>query len=143
MLTHTALYDRSYHAFLTAAAASACKSQACCPRAGEELTISYGDKGNEELLLLYGFAQPQNPHETLMVLCPLPSLDEWDEVFAARMELLQVCVCITIPIQKELLSKKAAPCSKNSSTCLLAVQPGQPADTHDMKAGPHKPGMSL
>jgi hypothetical protein len=54
------------------------------------LTISYGDKGNEELLLLYGFAQPQNPHETLMVLCPLPSPDDWDEVFTARMELLQV-----------------------------------------------------
>jgi hypothetical protein len=70
--------------------------QACCPKAGEELTISYGDKGNEELLLLYGFAQPQNPHETLMVLCPLPNPDEWDDVFAARMELLQVCVCLAV-----------------------------------------------
>ena len=64
--------------------------QVCCPRAGEELTISYGDKGNEELLLLYGFAQPSNSHETLMLLCPLPSPEDWDEVFTARMELLQV-----------------------------------------------------
>jgi len=67
-----------------------CTPQACCPAAGDELTISYGDKGNEELLLLYGFAQPQNPHETLMVLCPLPDPDDWDETFTARMHLLQV-----------------------------------------------------
>jgi hypothetical protein len=64
--------------------------QACCPKTGEELTISYGDKGNEELLLLYGFAQPANPYETLMLLCPLPPPDEWDDVFTARMQLLQV-----------------------------------------------------
>lgn len=64
--------------------------QACCPKAGEELTISYGDKGNEELLLLYGFALPQNPAETLMLLCPVPPVDEWDNVFAARMQLMQV-----------------------------------------------------
>lgn len=68
----------------------ACPTQVCCPTTGEELTISYGDKGNEELLLLYGFAVPQNPHETLMVLCPLPNADDWDETFTARMQLLQV-----------------------------------------------------
>jgi hypothetical protein len=65
--------------------------QACCPKTGEELTISYGDKGNEELLLLYGFALPANPHETLMLLCPLPPAEDWDDVFSARMQLLQVC----------------------------------------------------
>jgi hypothetical protein len=64
------------------------------PQAGEELTISYGDKGNEELLLLYGFAQRHNPHESLMLLCPLPPPEEWDEVFGARMQLLQVRVCV-------------------------------------------------
>jgi hypothetical protein len=64
--------------------------QACCPNTGEELCISYGDKGNEELLLLYGFALPANHHETLMLLCPLPAPDDWDEVFTARMQLLQV-----------------------------------------------------
>jgi hypothetical protein len=64
--------------------------QACCPKTGEELCISYGDKGNEELLLLYGFALPANPHETLMLLCPLPAPDDWDDVFTARMQLLQV-----------------------------------------------------
>lgn len=65
-------------------------AQACLPYAGEELTISYGDKGNEELLLLYGFAQPYNPHETLMMLCPVPPQDQWDEVLLMRMQLLQV-----------------------------------------------------
>jgi hypothetical protein len=46
------------------------------------------------LLLLYGFAQPQNPHETLMLLCPLPDPDDWDEAFTARMQLLQVSVLL-------------------------------------------------
>ncbi|WIA21903.1 hypothetical protein OEZ85_004272 [Tetradesmus obliquus] len=64
-------------------------NRVCCPKAGEELTISYGDKGNEELLLLYGFALPANPHEQLMLLCPLPPPEEWDELFTARMQLLQ------------------------------------------------------
>ncbi|KAF6263984.1 hypothetical protein COO60DRAFT_266676 [Scenedesmus sp. NREL 46B-D3] len=64
-------------------------NRACCPKVGEELTISYGDKGNEELLLLYGFALPANPHESLMLLCPLPPVDDWDEAFTARVQLLQ------------------------------------------------------
>jgi len=70
--------------------------QVCCPKAGEELTISYGEKGNEELLLLYGFALPQNPAETLMLLCPMPPPGDWDDLFAARMQLMQVsgrCRC--------------------------------------------------
>jgi hypothetical protein len=71
-------------------APAAAALQVCCPKAGDELTISYGEKGNEELLLLYGFAQPQNPHETLMLLCPLPDPGDWDEAFTARMQLLQV-----------------------------------------------------
>ncbi|KAG2440994.1 hypothetical protein HXX76_003847 [Chlamydomonas incerta] len=58
-------------------------------RAGEELFISYGDKSNEELLMLYGFAAPGNPHEFLMLYCPLPPQAEWDDVMHARMELLQ------------------------------------------------------
>ncbi|CAI5531265.1 unnamed protein product [Closterium sp. Naga37s-1] len=36
------------------------------PVQGNEVTISYGEKGNEELLFLYGFAIPNNPHERLM-----------------------------------------------------------------------------
>ncbi|KAG2450452.1 hypothetical protein HYH02_004954 [Chlamydomonas schloesseri] len=58
-------------------------------RPGQELFISYGDKSNEELLMLYGFATPGNPHEYLMLYCPLPPQAEWDDVMHARMELLQ------------------------------------------------------
>ncbi len=41
-------------------------------RPGEELFISYGDKSNEELLMLNGFALEDNTHEHLMLYCPLP-----------------------------------------------------------------------
>jgi hypothetical protein len=40
--------------------------------AGEQLTISYNDNGNDALLRLYGFTLPDNPHDTL----PLPA-PEW------------------------------------------------------------------
>lgn len=56
---------------------------------GSELFISYGDKSNEELLMLHGFALPANPHDRLMLHCPLPPQAEWDDVMYARMELLQ------------------------------------------------------
>ncbi|GFR47156.1 hypothetical protein Agub_g8847, partial [Astrephomene gubernaculifera] len=58
-------------------------------RAGDELYISYGDKSNEELLMLYGFALEKNPHDHLMLFCPLPPQAEWDDVMYARIELLQ------------------------------------------------------
>ncbi|GIL44630.1 hypothetical protein Vafri_2153 [Volvox africanus] len=58
-------------------------------RGGEEVYISYGDKSNEELLMLYGFALEDNPHDHLMLFCPLPPRAEWDDVMYARMELLQ------------------------------------------------------
>ncbi|KXZ56254.1 hypothetical protein GPECTOR_1g221 [Gonium pectorale] len=57
-------------------------------RPGDELFISYGDKSNEELLMLYGFALEHNPHDHLMMFCPLPPKAEWDDVMHARMELL-------------------------------------------------------
>lgn len=60
------------------------------PKAGTELTISYGDKSNEELLLLYGFALPKNPHDCVMVACPVPPSDQWDDIMHARMQLLQL-----------------------------------------------------
>eukprot|EP00887_Chlorella_sp_A99_P000944 scaffold5.g944.t1 len=63
-----------------------------CPRgtrllAGQELTINYGDKSNEELLFLYGFAEQDNPHEVLTVVLPLPQ--EVDETLQARLQVLQ------------------------------------------------------
>ena len=36
------------------------------PAPGEELKISYGDKSNEELLFVHGFAERDNPHDTLV-----------------------------------------------------------------------------
>lgn len=57
---------------------------------GEELLISYGDKSNEELLMLYGFAVPGNPHDHVMLHCPLPPASTWDTVMHARMELVRV-----------------------------------------------------
>ena len=33
---------------------------------GEEATISYGDKSNDELLQLYGFVERDNPHDTFL-----------------------------------------------------------------------------
>jgi hypothetical protein len=63
------------------------------------------------LLLLYGFAQPANPHETLMLLCPLPSPDNWDEVFTARMELLQVIGVFHIDVETASKNVDASSCS--------------------------------
>ncbi|KAG1662358.1 hypothetical protein FOA52_000023 [Chlamydomonas sp. UWO 241] len=56
---------------------------------GDELRISYGDKSNEELLLLYGFAVQGNPHDHIMVHVPLPPSSMWDEVMHARVALLR------------------------------------------------------
>lgn len=64
--------------------------QATLPRhPGAELTISYGDKSNEELLMLYGFATTDNPHEQLMIPCPLPPRDDWTDDTHARLQLLR------------------------------------------------------
>ncbi|XP_038881850.1 protein-lysine N-methyltransferase EFM1 isoform X2 [Benincasa hispida] len=40
----------------------------------EEVSISYGNKGNEELLYLYGFAIENNPDDYLMVHYPLEAI---------------------------------------------------------------------
>lgn len=103
--------------------------QACCPKAGEELTISYGDKGNEELLLLYGFTQQQNPNETLMLLCPLPPPDDWDDVFTARMQLLQVrlWICTACPACTVCTaSVKCRQCTACGTVCIMLKAAGWP-----------------
>ena len=61
-------------------------------RPGDELMISYGDKSNEELLMLYGFAVLGNRNDAIMLHCPLPPASAWDQVIQARVELVQVCV---------------------------------------------------
>jgi len=58
------------------------------PPAGTEIAISYGDKSNEELLFAYGFTEEGNPHDRLMVHCPVPPQDTWDETMRSRMLLL-------------------------------------------------------
>jgi hypothetical protein len=68
--------------------------QLVCPRGstltpGSEITINYGDKSNEELLYLYGFALEGNAHDILMVGCPLPPPSDWDETLHARVQLLR------------------------------------------------------
>jgi len=40
--------------------------------------------------MLYGFALHANPHDTVMVACPLKPMEQWDAVTTARLELLQV-----------------------------------------------------
>ena len=37
------------------------------PGPGEEVLISYGDKPNEELLFVHGFAERENPHDALVL----------------------------------------------------------------------------
>ncbi|GMN20966.1 hypothetical protein TIFTF001_045412 [Ficus carica] len=41
---------------------------------GKEITISYGNKGNEELLYLYGFVIENNPDDYLMVHYPVEAI---------------------------------------------------------------------
>ncbi|XP_051146899.1 uncharacterized protein LOC127262308 [Andrographis paniculata] len=56
---------------------------------GEEISISYGDKGNEELLYLYGFVVKDNPDDYLMIHYPLEALS--DMPFSeSKMQLLEV-----------------------------------------------------
>jgi len=57
---------------------------------GDELFISYGEKSNEELLMLYGFAVLGNRNDKVMLHCPLPPSSAWDEIIQARVEVLQV-----------------------------------------------------
>ena len=87
------------------------------PRRGKELTISYGDKGNEELLLLHGFAVADNPHDTLMVPCPLPSSDQWGGDTTARVQLLQVA--FEWKVLKASATAFTCPSYADVNTCIL------------------------
>lgn len=44
------------------------------PAAGDEITISYGARSNDQLLQYYGFVEADNPHDVYI----LPPLREWD-----------------------------------------------------------------
>ncbi|KAI3800493.1 hypothetical protein L1987_28584 [Smallanthus sonchifolius] len=43
---------------------------------GEEISISYGNKGNEELLYLYGFVTDDNPNDYIMVHYPAEAIKD-------------------------------------------------------------------
>ncbi|KVH89138.1 Rubisco LS methyltransferase, substrate-binding domain-containing protein [Cynara cardunculus var. scolymus] len=43
---------------------------------GEEISISYGNKGNEELLYLYGFVIDNNPNDYIMVHYPAEAIKD-------------------------------------------------------------------
>ncbi|CAI5479754.1 unnamed protein product [Closterium sp. Yama58-4] len=66
-----------------------CLLQVVPPVGGNEVTISYGEKGNEELLFLYGFAIPNNPHQRLMLNYPPAHLQE-DPRADTKLQLLAV-----------------------------------------------------
>ncbi|CAA0820799.1 SET domain-containing protein [Striga hermonthica] len=45
-------------------------------QAGKEISISYGNKGNEELLYLYGFVIENNPDDYLMIHYPMEAIPD-------------------------------------------------------------------
>ncbi|GJP75058.1 hypothetical protein CLOP_g5557 [Closterium sp. NIES-67] len=66
-----------------------CLLQVLPPVGSNEVTISYGDKGNEELLFLYGFAIRNNPHERLMLNYPAAQLQD-DPCADTKLQLLAI-----------------------------------------------------
>ncbi|KAA6422499.1 MAG: hypothetical protein FRX49_07674 [Trebouxia sp. A1-2] len=58
------------------------------PAPGQEITIDYGDKSNEQLLLNYGFAQPNNMNDVLTIMCPVSPPEDRDDILTARLNLL-------------------------------------------------------
>ncbi|XAR63124.1 [Fructose-bisphosphate aldolase]-lysine N-methyltransferase [Bertholletia excelsa] len=55
---------------------------------GKEISISYGDKGNEELLYLYGFVIDNNPDDYLMVHYPAEAI-QGVPFFESKIQLLE------------------------------------------------------
>ncbi|XP_024539474.1 histone-lysine N-methyltransferase setd3 isoform X1 [Selaginella moellendorffii] len=55
---------------------------------GSEVLINYGDKGNEELLFLYGFVEEDNSNDYVMVHFPKMFLDE-DNTMDFKLQLLR------------------------------------------------------
>ncbi|CAM8899606.1 unnamed protein product [Rhodiola kirilowii] len=64
----------------------------------KEITISYGDKGNEELLYLYGFVIDNNPADYLMIHYPVESLQSIPYA-DAKSELLQAQVRLSFDVR--------------------------------------------
>jgi len=45
---------------------------------GEELTLSYGERANDEFFIYYGFVPPRNPHDTVALHDSLLAAAEWN-----------------------------------------------------------------
>ena len=61
-------------------------SRALAP--GDEVRIDYGARSNAELLFTYGFVDPHNTHDNLVLPAPITNKDLEDPINQARMELL-------------------------------------------------------
>ena len=57
-------------------------------RPGDEIRIDYGARSNAELLFTYGFVDPHNTHDTLVLSAPMTNKDLENPVNQARMELM-------------------------------------------------------
>lgn len=93
----------------------------------KEITISYGNKGNEELLYLYGFVIADNPDDYLMVHYPAEALQ--NVPFSdSKIQLLQAQRAeLRCLLPKSLLDHGFFPCSslerKNIQECVMDKVP--------------------
>ncbi|CAN1814959.1 Ribulose-1,5 bisphosphate carboxylase/oxygenase large subunit N-methyltransferase, chloroplastic [Linum perenne] len=82
---------------------------------GKEISISYGSKGNEELLYLYGFVMENNPDDYLMVHYPIEALQS-APFSEAKLQLLQAQKAeLRHLLPKSLLNKGFFPASSTTS----------------------------
>lgn len=63
----------------------------------QELTLSYGDKSNEELLFGYGFVLDYNPHEKLTMVIPFAQTGQTQERRVQLLNQLSLSPVITLP----------------------------------------------
>lgn len=70
--------------------------------AGDEITISYGSKSNEELLYLYAFALPNNPNDRVTIPVSLSSDDSLAEEKLLLIQSLNLPARLTVNIDGHL-----------------------------------------
>ncbi|KAJ8450173.1 hypothetical protein Cgig2_033367 [Carnegiea gigantea] len=100
----------------------------------KEIAISYGDKGNEELLYLYGFVIEDNPDDYLMVHYPAEALQNIP-FSECKLQLLQAQVAYFPGMHFGLLLRFKAP-PKAELRCLL------PRSLLDHGFFPHSPSQT-
>lgn len=90
--------------------------------AHEEITISYGSKSNEELLYLYGFTFPSNPHDRVTLPVSLPPDDSLLQEKFQRIQELQLPPRLTLNCHGHLT---------NESNHLVKILSAQSLETLD------------